>query len=429
MRSNRNRDRRCRGARGAMAALGLAWALAGDLGPAAAQPVTAGGFLQVRGDWYPQASATDATRLIGDVHARLEGAADLARALRVRGAVDARLDTYGHVERTWALDWFDQARRRRALAVRELNVTVARGRFTLEAGKQFIRWGAVDFVNPTDRFAPRDYLAVVDEELLAVTAARLAYGGERHSLEVVWTPRPTPSRIPLYDKRWTVVPEPARGLTLLDAGVRVPRRRQMGVRWTHLGDGYESALTYFDGVQHLPVVDASVLPTLVPPPAVALAQRFPRLRSLGGDLARPFPWFTVKTEAAYFWAPDRDADDYLLYVVQVERQRGEWLLVAGYAGELVSVRRRGTAFAPDRGLAGAVVGKAFYTIDPNRRVALEWAVRRTLAGLWLRGEYSEAFGAHWRVTLTGSLIRGASDDFIGQFHRNSHLSAAWRFSF
>ena len=49
---------------------------------------------------------------------------------------------------------------------------MARGRFTLDAGKQFIRWGKADIVNPTDRFAPKDFLNVVDAEFLAVTGLR-----------------------------------------------------------------------------------------------------------------------------------------------------------------------------------------------------------------------------------------------------------------
>jgi hypothetical protein len=43
-------------------------------------------------------------------------------------------------------------------------------------------------------------------------------------------------------------------------------------------------------------------------------------------------------------------DEYVLYVMQVERQTGQWRLVGGYAGEVVTVRRAASTFAPDRGL-------------------------------------------------------------------------------
>jgi hypothetical protein len=405
-------------------ALGLVGATGAD-----AQALATRGFAEIRGDWYPQIAATDRTRFVGDLHLRLEASAALTSWLRVRGGLDARLDTYGQVERVWAIDWFDRSRTRRLLGVRELNATLRRGRVTLEAGKQFIRWGAVDAVNPTDRFAPHDYLAVVDDELLAVTAGRLAYGGERDRVELVWAPRLTPSRIPLSDKRWTVVPEVWRGLSLADGGARLPRGPQTGVRWAHVGPGYEYAVSYYDGFQHLPLLEPRLASDPAARPTVTIARRFPRLRSAGGSLAWPLARLTLKGEAAYFWAPDRDADEYLLYVIQAERQRGELWILAGYAGEIVSTTRRPAAFAPDRGLAKAFVGKASYTLDANRRVAVEAAVRATLDGVWVRGEYSHAAGAHWRTTLGATVIRGRRDDFIGQFRDNSHLSVTCRYSF
>jgi hypothetical protein len=49
--------------------------------------------------------------------------------------------------------------------------------------------------------------------------------------------------------------------------------------------------------------------------------------------------------------------------------------------------------------------------------------------VWFKGEYSEAFGGHWRAILTGVVIAGSDRDFIGQYHRNSHLLATLRYSF
>ena len=60
---------------------------------------------------------------------------------------------------------------------------------------------------------------------------------------------------------------------------------------------------------------------------------------------------------------------------------------------------------------------------------IESAVRQTADGFYVKGEYSEAFGQHWRLTLTGVGIAGQDDDFLGQYHRNSYASAGFRFSF
>src|SRR5205085_2402518 len=86
-------------------------------------------------------------------------------------------------------------------------------------------------------------------------------------------------------------------------------------------------------------------------------------------------------------------------------------------------------FAPDRGLTRAIVGRASYTIDVNRTVSFETAVRQDGDGAYIKTEYSQARGAHWRGTLGGTLIRGMPGDFIGQFRLNSHFRVAVRYSF
>jgi hypothetical protein len=119
----------------------------------------------------------------------------------------------------------------------------------------------------------------------------------------------------------------------------------------------------------------------------------------------------------------------MMYVIQIERQSGELSLVGGYAGEVVTKRRATFSFAPDRGLARAFLMRAAYTIDANRSVALEAAVRQTAKGVWLKTEYSQATGVHWRVTLTATIIGGSAADFFGQYRRNSHGLATLRYSF
>jgi hypothetical protein len=167
------------------------------------------------------------------------------------------------------------------------------------------------------------------------------------------------------------------------------------------------------------------------------------MRSYGGDVAVPTQWVTLKGEAAYFTSPTASNDEYVLYVVEVERQIREWVLVGGYAGEAVTENRgvfqdeglqlpggrRVFAFAPDRGIAKSFLGRAAYTVDPRRTIAIEAAVRQSGDGLYVKGEYSQAFAQHWRLTLTGVGIEGEPGDFLGQFNHNSNVAIALRYSF
>ena len=123
------------------------------------------------------------------------------------------------------------------------------------------------------------------------------------------------------------------------------------------------------------------------------------------------------------------ADDFVLYVVQLERQSGEFSLVGGYAGEVITKRRSTFDFAPDRGLTRAFLGRASCSVNATTDVAFEAAVRQTLDGVWVEAQYSKAIGAHWRGTLAGTVIAGDERDFIGQYRRNSHLVATLRYSF
>ena len=177
---------------------------------------------------------------------------------------------------------------------------------------------------------------------------------------------------------------------------------------------------------YLPLIEGGLDPFAR---AVRFQRVHPKLRLYGADAAVPLRWFTVKAEAAWFSSGTRTADEYALYVLQLERTKGEWAFVGGYAGEAVTQRRNPLAFAPDRGFARSFLGRATYTLDPRRSVAAEAAVRQSGDGTWLKAEYSHQIGSHWRATLSFTLIRGDTGDFLGQFRRNSHGLATNRYSF
>ena len=381
-----------------------------------AQIFTQRGFLEGSLVGYPQEAPNDPTQLVGDFLARDEVFVAATPWLRLAAGLDFRANSHDQVDDSWAVDFTDRTVRRPRLSIRRAAATLTRGPFTLDAGKQFIRWGRADIVTPTDRFAPRDFLNVFDNELLGVTGVRAAFDTGAGTLEAVAT-RFTPSRPPLVDQRWAVLPPgvPPPTAPLLRT---YPDAPQVGVRFNHAGSGFDWSASYFDGNNYLPNIEATGL-------------SFPPMRMVGGDAAVPLRWLTVKGEAAYFASSSPTTDEYVLYVIQLERQSGEWVFVGGYAGEVVTNARSTTpvTFAPDRGMTESFVGRASYTIDVNRSFAIEAAVRTSGDGAYAKVEYSRAYGQHWRATLAGVGIAGQSGDFIGQYHRNSHATVALRYSF
>jgi hypothetical protein len=401
---------------------------------AGAQSLSQRGFGEGGVTLFPQEAPNDSKRAVGDLRLREELFYKPASWVQFAGGLDVRANSHDQLEKSWRLDYSDRGIREPRLSVRRLSATLTRGGFTVDVGKQFIRWGKTDIITPTDRFAPRDFLNVIDTEFLAVSAVRgVAQVGDE-TFEAVWQPRFTPSRIPLLNQRWTAVPPAAAAIPIVDAGAVLPSSQQAGVRWSHVGDGMEYSLSFFDGLNHLPAIQSDVS---LAPPRIAITRLYPSIRSYGADLAAPTPWLTVKAEAAYVTSSsespgsgaDDATDDYVLYVLQLERQSGEWVFVGGYAGEAVIRSRTSLTFAPDRGLSRAIVGRASYTLDPNRSVAFEGAARQDGHGVYLKAEYSQARGQHWRTTLAAVAIGGRADDFLGQYRRNSNATLTLRYSF
>jgi len=406
-----------------------------------AQSLSQRGFLEARLQVYPQEAESDTRQVFGDALFRQELAWQPSGWFSLSGAFDARADSDGRVERSWSLDWSDRGALRPALSVRRLSGAFQRGGIRLEAGKQLVRWGKADILNPTDRFAPRDFFEVVDAEFLPVTAGRLMWERGGDTFDVVVS-RFTPSRTPAPESRWAPgpglsVPVPGdirrelealglRPLSIIDAGATYPSRAQAGARWSHVGQGFEFSAAFFDGFNHLPLIEGRLDPA---EGAIALTRAYLPLRLYGADAAWPFRWLTLKGEIGYFTSRDENAGEYGIYVLQVERQTGEWFLVGGYAGEFVTREGAEPQFSPERGLAKTFLGRASYTIDANRSLAFEGAVRQTGKGAYLEAEFSRAFGQHWRLTTAGTLIAGDRDDFFGQFRENSNVRVTARYSY
>ena len=140
----------------------------------------------------------------------------------------------------------------------------------------------------------------------------------------------------------------------------------------------------------------------------------------------PLRWFTVKTEAAYYTSPDKQQDEYVIYVIQFERQIKEFAIVAGYAGDAVTSCTPTLQFSPELGFARAVLAHAQYTIDSTRSVAADAAVRQNGQGSWLRSVYSQSLRAtlarHRRLHLDSRRSVGFSGPVSPQFVRPASIA-------
>jgi len=406
------------------AALLLVACGAGGARTAAAQTLTYRGFADVGLMLFPQTAPNDSTQAVGDAQFRLEPSLEIRRGFSASASLEARIGS--HDQTTGAIAFWDRTLQRPALAVRTLTMTIGRGPLTIEVGKQFVRWGQSDILSPTDYFTAKDYLVTASSEALATTAGRLTLANQNAALEFVYAPRMTPSRMPLLNQRWIGLQAAAAGLPLVNGETSAPDGSEYGIRWHHVMRHLEYSATFFQGFNHLPVLNVALAPTRT---AIRVDRRYPAIRAWGTDVVAPLPGLTLKLEAAWLQARFRDADDYGLWVIQGERQQGPWLFTGGYVGEHVTEDRGVLSFAPDRGLARSVIGRASYTSDTSRNFVFETVARRDGDGLYTKAEYSHPLPSNWRITLQFVLLRGEDDDFLGQYRRNSFTRARARLSF
>ena len=274
-----------------------------------AQTISQRGFVEGSGVFFPQEAPNDPTRdrrrsssardervrqagAVAAVGRRPRRARELARSgRRLAGASTSR----------------DRGVRRPRLSVRRLSATVhARTARRSIVGKQFIRWGKTDIVTPTDRFAPRDFLNVVDNDFLAVTGARAVDSARdrRRSRRVgaALHAEPRAAARPALDRRARRRRRTSRSSTRARRSRRDRRSASAGAT---SATGFEYSLSFFDGFNHLPNIDVAR-----PDPVPARHRRRARATRRSGRTAPTRRcrrrWFTIKGEAAYFTSPSTE---------------------------------------------------------------------------------------------------------------------------
>ena len=237
---------------------------------------------------------------------------------------------------------------------------------------------------------------------------------------MVWTPRFTPSRMPLIDQRWALLP-PGAPPQVENAATVFPGGGQYGARINHVGRGYEVSASVFEGYNHLPLLDPLFEPRLKPYMCSAFI-----LKSARSEPTRRFRFTGSRI---------KDRSRFLRFARKFpERAPLRYLFALGgaigAAGPAVGRRRRvcGTnglrlslshllrsGTRTDQNLfckSGLQSERAIQHLDRNRDSA-EWT------GRLVRCRILPAIGDHWRIIGGITVIAGSRNDFLGEYRRNS----------
>src|SRR3954449_11989063 len=110
------------------------------------------GYVEYRAFAFPQLTYNDRAHFVGEALIRYDVVYGLAPGLKLSGGTETRIDTHRQTERQFELNWNDRGPKRPNFSIRRFSLLYSSGPVTLEAGKQLVRWGKADILNPTDRF-------------------------------------------------------------------------------------------------------------------------------------------------------------------------------------------------------------------------------------------------------------------------------------
>ncbi len=200
--------------------------------------------------------------------------------------------------------------------------------FEIRLGKQKISWGQLDDIQPTDHFNPQDltefYFRPELERKIGVPAIRWTGYLGASTLDLVWNPIFTASRMPAPEDRWfpplLTVPDtfdtPFGTVPVhtrypdVDAPPHTLASSDVAARLKHFREGVEMSLTAFHGwdkwaQSYAAHAAATVAPTgdptapLATDVDVAVVPSMRRITVVGGDLAVPLWVLALRAEAAW----------------------------------------------------------------------------------------------------------------------------------
>jgi hypothetical protein len=316
--------------------------------------------------------------------------------------------------------------------------------FDLKLGKQIYAWGVADSYNPIDNINPRDFINIADDFKIGVPSISLVSDFDLVSLEAVYIPIFTPSRLPGDDNRWGGdLSEPQAALPGLTAtrgdrelpGLDLDRGQLAGrLSSSELVQGWDLGLSYYWGVDSIGVFRADTLPSS--PPSIVLTQVYPEFQELGASVSTVVGDVELHGEAALHFTGDQDMDDdYLEFVLGLNYvwydQPFEFLeeirIALEYADEVITQNQRSNnRFVPTGEYVrpfrdSTMIGKVTFKISEDDQIELGG-----IANLSDPDGVGEAALIHKfddGLTFKIGVIKfyGDDDGFFGRWSENSSI--------
>lgn len=339
--------------------------------------------------------------------------------------------------------------RRYAVDLKEGYFTYYGKGFDLSFGKKIYAWGKANAFNPTDNLNPRDYLDVLENEKISITSASLSIFSGPSTLEFVFVPTFTPSRLPPGRNRWAGNPMDA----MITGGQfninnfdvtgnlnprEIPERNsenvQFGMIYKTTHRGWDFSLSCYDGFEDIAAVKRQRVGVIT-----SFTPFFNKVSVFGFDFSTTFGELGLAGEYAQTFTNGNNDDDYFQYITGgnyswYEKFGFEKISVfLEWAGELVtSDKKEADSLASagySRPFQNSLLGKIIFKLDEDTEIQFGGTCNLDDEDYYIQQKTAHKFTDEFKFELGIDVLDGRPDSFLGKWRKNDRIFTKLTYSF
>jgi hypothetical protein len=331
----------------------------------------------------------------------------------------------------------------------ELWVKHTVGKFDFTVGKQLINWGTTDGMNPVNNINPIDYsdLLDTDDERIGVYGLRTQLFLNAFDIDLFWSPIPVTGKMPNLNSRWFPsaemmgIPAP-----LLQSGVALSindnqpslnvNDGEIALRMRTQFSGFDLALSYFNGYDHLPeyALDASEMASATP--QLVLQSEYRRLQVMGLEMMFTLPaGIGLRGESALF-IPEKGTtanDRYLQTVVGLDKNVSmgscSLLLIAQYIGDFNIEGSEYAKFDVRHLFKNALTANAEWSLNNGWSFNFVGVYNMDSEDFYLNPELSYTTTTGIKLIARGNILEGPKESFFGSYTANDRVQVKVEYRF
>ena len=342
---------------------------------------------------------------------------------------DDNNSTSGYMNRV-----IDDDIKRNIANIKEWNARFKSDHFTASLGKHIFSWGTADGFNPTDNVNPRDFTDFIENEKIGVPSLDLNFFSGNYRFEAIVIPVFTPSRLPLFDKRWSPIPQ---NFPLMINDRSLPSETmdnvQFGSRFSATLGGWDLSASYFNGFEYVPTgLISTPIPTSITPV-------YDEVDIYGFDFSTTIGTFEVHGEAAYYDRDDRDRNNYLQYILGVDHtieniiSDHDLKITLEYARE-ETVRRaenpnRYIDFELSHVFKNSIITKLIYEFDYFKKIEVAGIYNVNNDDYIIQPKFCYKPTDNWLIEVGLDILGGGATTFFGRYSKNDRAFIKTKYSF